>query len=346
MFIIFFGILSISAQKIIWQKDIPSTTQDFLSYLTTTIDQQILIGGSSINKFENKYFSYDYHLVKLDQQGQKVWERYFGGLQHDFLTTATATQEGGFLILGNSYSSKGNDKKENSIGGTDIWMIKLSENGEEEWQKTIGTDQDDEAKSVIQTSDLGYIIAGNIQNYSVGIGGKDILIIKLDKKGNLINQIILGGKELDEVEKIIPTKDGGALLAIYSRSGNDTEILTAKVEILKSFNKTILVENSDKNQNLKKNINLFPIDNLHIKDKENFGEGDYWIVKLDKSGNVEWQRSFGGYQDEHIKDISLTINGFIIAGESQSTHLGNKTTRQKEETYLWLISLDEFGNEL
>ncbi|EJL68048.1 hypothetical protein PMI13_04006, partial [Chryseobacterium populi] len=132
-------VLGVSAQDVVWQKDIKSSTQDFLSQVTTTIDQQYLITGSSIqagtlrepqgtgsssinskssaNKQNN---GYDFHLVKLDQQGEQVWEKYFSGKNHDFLSATVATQEGGFLLAGTSYSGKGLDKKEDSKGGSDL----------------------------------------------------------------------------------------------------------------------------------------------------------------------------------------------------------------------------------
>ena len=90
----------LSAQDVVWQKDIKSSTQDFLSQVTTTIDQQYLITGSSIQSqkltSENKQNNgYDFHLVKLNQQGEEVWEKYFSGQNHDFLSATVATQEGG-----------------------------------------------------------------------------------------------------------------------------------------------------------------------------------------------------------------------------------------------------------
>uniref|UniRef100_UPI00162499EA T9SS type A sorting domain-containing protein n=1 Tax=Chryseobacterium TaxID=59732 RepID=UPI00162499EA len=78
---------------------------------------------------------------------------------------------------------------------------------------------------------------------------------------------------------------------------------------------------------------------------ENFGEGDYWIVKLDKTGKVEWEKNFGGKGDDHIRTLALTSNGYIIGGESRSERSGNKTVGIEEGTDLWLISLNERGEE-
>ncbi|NML56790.1 T9SS type A sorting domain-containing protein [Chryseobacterium cheonjiense] len=316
------SVLSISAQEVVWQKDIKSSTQDFLSQVTTTIDQQYLITGSSIQtgngmskaggksnmsvaNSQQPNNGYDFHLIKLNQQGDQVWEKYFSGQNHDFLSSTVNTQDGGFLLSGTSFSGKGLDKKEDSKGGSDIWLIRINEFGDELWQKTIGGASDEEARAVIQTTDMGFFVAGNIQNSAKGYGSKDILIVKLDKSGKELSQLILGGKGLDEVEKMIPTKDGGALLGVYSRSSAGGS-----------------------------------------KKTENFGEGDYWIIKLNKEGKVEWEKNFGGKGDDHLRTLALTSTGYLIGGESRSERSGNKTVSIEEGTDLWLISLNERGEEI
>ncbi|PQA96783.1 secretion protein [Chryseobacterium shigense] len=304
-------LLGLSAQEVLWQKDITSSTQDFLSQVTTTIDQQYLISGSSIQSDKLKAGSskqnsgYDFHLIKLNQQGEQAWEKYFSGANHDYLSASVTTQDGGFLVSGTSYSGKGLDKKEDSKGGSDIWLIRLNEFGDELWQKTLGSASDEEARAVIQTTDLGFFVAGNVQNSAKGYGSKDVWISRLDKNGKVLSETVLGGKGLDEVEKMIPTKDGGALLGIYSRSN------------LGGSKKT-----------------------------ENYGEGDYWIVKLDKTGKAEWEKNFGGKDDDHLRTLALTSTGYIIGGESRSERSGNKTLGIEEGTDLWLISLNERGDEI
>ncbi|MBB6329604.1 hypothetical protein HNP24_000554 [Chryseobacterium sediminis] len=332
-------VLGISAQEVVWQTDIKSSTQDFLSQITTTIDQQYLITGSSIQSGNGKLDAgskqnngYDFHLVKLNQQGNEVWEKYFSGQNHDYLSANVTTQDGGFLLAGTSYSGKGLDKKDDSKGGSDIWLIRINEFGDELWQKTLGSSSDEEARAVIQTTDLGFFVAGNVQNSSKGYGSKDVLITKLDKDGKELSQLILGGKGLDEVEKMIPTKDGGALLGIYSRSSQVHVSGSEKGSGMRDAGSVSNIQNSN------------PI-SRNSKQTENFGEGDYWIVKLDKNGKVEWEKNFGGKGDDHIRTMALTSTGFIIGGESRSERSGNKTVGIEEGTDLWLISLNERGDE-
>ncbi|MFP8893393.1 MULTISPECIES: T9SS type A sorting domain-containing protein [Chryseobacterium] len=328
---------SVSAQEVVWQKDIKSSTQDFLSQITTTIDQQYLITGSSIQaksqlqaaSSQKQNSGYDFHLVKLNQQGQEVWEKYFSGQSHDYLSATVTTQDGGFLLAGTSYSGKGLDKKDDSKGGSDIWLIRINEFGDELWQKTLGSSSDEEAKAVIQTTDLGFFVAGNVQSSSKGYGSKDIWITKLDKNGKELSQLLLGGKGLDEVEKMIPTKDGGALLGIYSRS------FEVRVSEPKAGNRSV----GKQQPATSTAISQTP------KTTSNYGEGDYWIVKLDKNGKVEWEKNFGGKGDDHIRTLALTSTGFMIGGESRSERSGNKTVGLQDGTDLWVIAINERGDE-
>ncbi|MFC4686161.1 T9SS type A sorting domain-containing protein [Epilithonimonas pallida] len=382
------GMLAISlsyAQKVSWQKNIDSGTQDFLSGLAVTIDGQYLVSGSSIQTLRqvqgdssgstavnpssthNQNKGYDYHILKLDQQGQKVWEKYFSGNQHDYLSATVSTREGGFLLAGTSYSSLGLDKKDKSNGSSDIWLIKIDENGEEQWQKTIGTRYSEEARSVTQTTDEGYIVAGSTNHPKSGYGSKDVLVIKLDKKGRIISQLILGGKGLDEVEKVIPTKDGGVLMGIYSRSGaigndelsmiNDKRSMISNSSTLVNVKNGSVQNNGDASAALSmtntqsgnsSNVILSGAEgsvNYYPKTSNNYGEGDYWIVKLDKNASVQWEKNFGGSEDDHVRTMALTDSGYIIGGESRSETSGNKRAKLEEGTDLWVLALDEDGNE-
>lgn len=356
------GILAVGllySQKVSWQKNIESGNQDFLSGLTITIDGQYLVSGSSIQKNQsptgnNQNKGYDYHILKLDQQGQKVWEKYFSGNQHDYLSSTVSTREGGFFLAGTSYSSLALDKKNKSNGSSDIWIIKINENGEEQWQKTIGSHYSEEARSVTQTTDEGFVVAGSTNNPKLGYGSKDVFITKLDKTGKIISQLILGGNGLDEVEKVIPTKNGGALLGIYSRSGiyegqakskiNSKDLNTSLTQKSNSESSSNNPSNTAESNSDKQNSEPYDI-NFYGKSFTNYGEGDYWIVKLDKNGIVQWEKSFGGSEDDHIRTLALSDSGYIIGGESRSQTSGNKRAKLEEGTDLWILALDEDGNE-
>lgn len=257
--------------------------------------------------------------------------------------SSIATQEGGFLLTGTSFSNQSGDKKENNLGGSDVWMVRLDENGEELWQKTLGTKSNDEASSVVQSTDMGFFIAGNINDNKKLLGSKDVFVSKLDKDGKLKQTTILGGKALDEVQEIIPTKDGGAAVLVYSTSGKteNQTLKTLETEVANSENRE-----ADIFASLKPSTNNSQQSTLIGKSEENFGAGDYWVVKLDKNANIEWQKTYGGNEDDRPKTIALTEKGYLIGGESRSKSSGSKRENIEEGSDLWLISLDNNGNEI
>jgi hypothetical protein len=345
--IISMGILAIGysyAQETLWQKNIQSSTQDFLTTMTFTIDRQILLSGSSIQaknqtlNVTSNNNGYDYHILKLDQQGQKVWDKYFGGSKHDYLTSSIATQDGGNLLAGTSFSNTSGDKKDNNLGGSDVWLIRLNETGEELWQKTLGTKSNDEASTVVQSTDLGFFIAGNINDNKKLFGSKDVFVSKIDKNGKLIQTIILGGKSLDEVTDMIPTPDGGAVLVVYSKSGKSENLNNPEIQnssqISNSQNETVRAEL------------ISAVKTFIGKSEQNFGEGDFWLIKLDKTSNIEWQKTYGGSGDDHPKSIVFIDSGYLVTGESRSNSSGNKKENIKEGTDIWVLSLDKSGNEI
>ncbi|WP_027375675.1 T9SS type A sorting domain-containing protein [Kaistella palustris] len=349
LFLVFI-LYTISAQDVLWQKDVQSSTQDFLSTMSTTLDRQIVLSGSVIQKSKISGVSsggatatnagYDYRLLKLSQEGNILWDKHFGGSKHDYLVSTTTTREGGFLLTGTSYSNQSLDKIDNNIGGSDVWLIRLNEAGQELWQITLGTKNNDEASAVTQSLDDGFFVAGNINSNKNLFGSKDVFISKLDKTGKLINTTILGGNSLDEVQEMIATPDGGSILLIYSTSGKTENKIfnTLEKDEPNTENKAVDLLTSQKGETEAKTI--------IGKTEENFGEGDYWIVKLDKNANVEWQKTYGGSADDHPKTIVFTDKGYLIGGESRSNSSGNKRENVEEGTDLWLISLDINGNEL
>lgn len=359
IFYLFIGIGLSFAQQVQWQKDFPVDSQDLLTTVISTPDQQYLLAGSTIQLKNGESQGYDFHILKLDQQGKKLWDQFFGGTEDDFLTTAIATQEGGFVLAGSTQLPQSPLTLQPS--SSSLWIIKLSEDGREEWQKTLGDSRHEIGKSIAQTTDLGYVVACDVQNFDKGFGSKDVWLLKLDKNGKISHEIILGGEGLDEAQQVIPTKDGGVLLAVYTKS-NDASRLDIDASTFSILNPPQLVTSaayqstSQSNQALaaksaktsKENKEDYSLVKTSViaKEGENFGVGDFWIVKLNKDLKIEWQKNFGGVADDQIRSIRATDSGYIIGGESRSEASGNKRAGIKEGTDLWLISLDEYGEEL
>ena len=110
----------------------------------------------------------------LFAQPEVEWTQTLGGSESDASKSEQQTFDGGYIIVGTTYSF-GN-------GSYDVWLIKTDSNGNEEWDQTFGGSNNDEGHSVQQTTDGGYIVAGYTNSF--GNGNSDVWLIKTDSEGN------------------------------------------------------------------------------------------------------------------------------------------------------------------
>jgi hypothetical protein len=148
-----------------WQKSLGGSNHDNASYIQQTIDGGYIVGGSSSsNDFDvsghhnGLNFENDYWIVKIDRFGSIEWQNSLGGFDYDNLYCAIQTLDSGYILAGSTISTNGDVT--GNHGMLDCWIVKLDNNGALLWQKSLGGSDDDEAKSIQQTNDGGYIICG------------------------------------------------------------------------------------------------------------------------------------------------------------------------------------------
>ena len=312
------------SQDILWERSYGGKHAEFLYDAIPTPDYGFLLAGSSIsnkngNKTEANKGDLDYWVWKMDEKGTPEWQKSYGGNGVDLLQSVKLTRDGGFILAGTSSSDKSGDKKENSKGKEDFWVIKLDAKGGEIWQRTIGGSGQEKLLSIAQTVDGGYILGGTSSSNKSepdekGVedkygktedsrGSLDYWVVKLDSKGEIKWQRTLGGQYADELKSIEQTNDKGYILGGYSNS---------------------------------------PISG--DKSQDNFGLNDFWIVKLDEDGNESWQRTLGGDHDDNLFALSQTQDGgFIVGGNSNSGATNTKAQTNKNGTDFWVLKLDKIG---
>jgi hypothetical protein len=207
---------------------------------------------------------YDMFVVKLDSSGNVQWAKTIGGSNSDYAWSITQSSDGGYVVAGRTSSF--------GAGDWDIYVVKLDSSGNVQWTKTIGGSGLDEANSIIQSSDGGYVIAGGTGSF--GAGGSDFYVVKLDGLGNVIWTKTIGGIFGDGANSIIQSSDGG-----YAVAGETWS----------------------------------------------FGAGypDFYVVKLDSSGNVQWTKTIGGrYEDTALSIIQSSDGGYVVAGKTRSFGIG------------------------
>ncbi|MHA2096794.1 MAG: hypothetical protein ACW98F_19435, partial [Candidatus Hodarchaeales archaeon] len=157
----------------------------------------------------------DMWLIKTDRNGAEQWNRTFGGQAFDWAESVIETADGGFLLAGYTRSF--------GAGEADVWLVKTTSNGDEQWNQTFGGTGWDEAKSVIETADGGFLLAGH--TYSSGAGEGDMWLVKTASNGKKQwNQTFDRFGKQDWGESVIETADGGYLLVggtFFSNNGRD-----------------------------------------------------------------------------------------------------------------------------
>ncbi|MBL0342124.1 MAG: T9SS type A sorting domain-containing protein [Bacteroidetes bacterium] len=163
----------------IWDKRFGGLEDDFATCMDLTADGGYLIGGYSKSnpggdKTEPCQGNWDYWVVKVNDQGGKVWDKTFGGNYTDWLFTMTKTSDGGFMLGGQSFSEVSGDKSEPNTdptpAGSDRWMVKINSAGTKQWDRTFGGSEIEDISNVVQTADGGYLISG--ESYSPADGEK------------------------------------------------------------------------------------------------------------------------------------------------------------------------------
>jgi len=153
-----------------WDRTYGGSDKDVAQSLIQTTDGGYAVAGFTSSKGAGDR---DFWVIKLDYQGNMVWDRTYGGINDDVAQSLIQTTDGGYAVAGYTYSKGAGDR--------DFWVIKLDKKGNKVWDKTFGGSNDDWAFSIIQTTDGGYAVAGFTS--SKGAGDRDFWVIKLDVQG-------------------------------------------------------------------------------------------------------------------------------------------------------------------
>lgn len=341
--------------KVQWAKCYGGSNSDQAKSILQTADGGYITAGttsssdSEVTGFHGGLT--DIWVVKTDDTGKISWARCYGGSATEYGYAIRPTKDGGYVIAGAVSSTDGDVSGVH--GSNDMWVIKINASGSIQWQKCLGGSSDDGANAIQQTADGGYIVAGyatstdgqvsGVHNDSSGIPSFDAWVVKLDDTGRIMWQKALGGAGRDFANSVQQAADGGYIVAGFTNS-DDGDITkrygtssTRDAWVVKlsstgslSWQKSLGGTNDDVFNAVLTTADsgyiltgtTFSNDNdvsgIHL-DTGTAVTSDLWVVKLDKSGSLSWQRCYGGVQDEAGNDIEPTADGnYIVCGSSNS----------------------------
>lgn len=283
-----FWVVKIDATgNLIWEKSFGYSGIDEGNTIIKTSDNNFIVSGvldvtasngeGNLNKNTNRHAGGDYWNLKISNNGDLIWARYYGGTFTDTALGLAENESGEIITIGSSDSNDVDIK--NNKGSYDFWVVNSAANGNLIWEKSFGGSEIDEARGIVKVND-GFIIAGDTRSIdkdvSLNNGGADLWLIKVNETGNLIWEKSFGGSNFDVARSINKTNDNGFIIAGSSRSANGDVAL-------------------------------------------NNGQNDAWIITVNESGNLLWQTTIGGSKIDFAYDAIQKTNGdYIIVGESQS----------------------------
>ncbi len=311
----------------LWDKTIGGNSREYPSGVVVSQDGGYLLVGSSrsdksADKSEESKGDLDYWIVKIDSDGNKLWDKTLGGDNSDSNPKIVATSDGGYLLGGTSRSDASGDKSEDEksehpYDNGDFWIVKIDSDGNKLWDKTYGGDRGDLLNDLITTTDGGFMLGGRSSSNVSGdkseenTGITDYWIIKIDYEGNKLWDRTFGGNAEDNLNSMIPTDEGGFLLGgtSYSNASGD-----------KSENRRLYIE--------------YPI------------YTDYWIIKVNKDGHKEWDKTLGSDSFDFLSNIISTEDGsYLLAGHSLGEASADKTENSQKYDF-WVIKIFDTEKDL
>ena len=296
-----------------------------------------------------------------------------GGNQNDYANYIQRTSDGGYIVGGTSESSQNGDVTGINKGGVDCWVVKLDANGSIVWNKILGGNNFDELKQIVQTADGGYIFCatsassanGDVTGTTKGLN--DCWVVKLDANGTIIWNVLVGGNDQDFAASIQQTTDGGYILGAYSFSSangdvtqtskglSDYWIVKLNATGVIQFNKLVGGSGEEILNSIKQTSDGGYVAAGYTTSSLNgdvtgviHGTYDFWIIRLNSSGNIVWNKSIGGNSNPETEvayAIQQTLDGgYIIAGTSSSSANGDVTATNKGLTDYLVLRLDGSGN--
>ncbi len=318
---------------------------------------QVYGGGKDVTHFDSVV---DFWSLKTNYYGDILWNRTYGGSSFDNYRAGLPTRDGGYIYGGMTSSSDGDIKSYPGI--VDGWIVKTDSAGVIEWQRFLSDTSKKHLpqnlyprtwlNDVEEAQDNSIVVAGAV----VDSFDTNAMIVKLDKNGNLIWQWYLGGDSLEALNDVKPAHDGGYIWVGETRSSNgdvdtnrgDYDIWVVKTDSAGQleWSKTYGGSLEDKSNEIIPCIeggyliigSTLSIDGMVQVNHSLLGTHDMWVVKIDDTGKVLWQKCLGGTDEDYgSTGLQLPDARFILVGSSRSVN-GDATTNFGNGD-IWVVKL-------
>jgi hypothetical protein len=306
----------------LWTRTYGSGFDDRGWSVQVTSDSGYIIGGYT---YVAGGGGYNFYLVKTDPYGDTLWTKTYGGPSSDYGRSVRQTSDGGYVIVGYSYS----------FGGvrSDLYVVKTDSLGVMQWDKVYGDTLYDGGSDIQQTTDGGYIITG--YTTPLVMGNEELWLLKLDSLGDTLWTRTYGTAGVDVGSAVVETADSGYVITGmngYSlwilKTDRDGNLVWSKVYSPGNYAGSGSVQATSDGG--------FVVGGFTFAGA---GNGDFWLLRTDSLGDTLWTRTYGGQAGEDGREAMETPEGgYIIVGHTFSFGAG------WEDVYI--VRTDSIGDTL
>ena len=275
----------------------------------------VLMGGSG-SIFYTVCSDENMWILKLNSTGDLQWNQTFGGEEIDMVNSLVSTIDNGFMVVGSTQSY--------GAGSLDAWVLKLNSTGDLQWNKTFGGTDLDWAEDIIRDGADGFMVVGSTRTY--GSGSDDVWALKLNSTGDLQWNKTFGRNGYDQAYSVIQENGDyliGGLTNSYGAGNYDAWVLKLNSTGDLLWHNYFGGTSADEVQEIILNSQGYTV--IGSTDSYGEGNGDVWVLKLNSTGDLQWNETFGGPDDDKAySGLQVKEEEFIFTSYTESYGAGSR----------------------
>ena len=312
----------------VWRKDYTYSSNDRVNTVIELEDGSLVMAGFSTS---NTNSSKDLLIMRTDSEGNIEWQSLYGDTRDEIANSISSASDGGFIIAGEITNE--------NTGNSSCYLLKVNNKGEFEWDRSFGGSLNDQGFFLISANDGGFVITGVTRSQNDSSG--DLWLIKVNNTGEILWEKTFGGENFESGRSLQQTSDEGYIIVgqteSFGNGNNDAYLLKTDSQGNEIWSRTYGGSGTDQGRYVVETLDQGYIISGYTDSYGSMGGFNFWLIKTDSNGDLEWQEYYGGSGDDRaFCGIQASDGGYAIVGQSNT---GGSTGVD-----ILLVKTDDIGN--